>query len=434
VRTSDDIPLASVPDPDVLASPTPPRESRATKVVVAALGAALLFGPWAAYAAGARSDEVPGENRALASRPQWAGFKTFDQITAYTADRFPLRDLAIRDNKRLIKKVFGENPSYAGAADNQVLLGNRGWLYLQDDFDEACSPKIALQTVLDGVRRLDAMLTASGRRLVLTMPPDKSTADPQYLPKAFADRVCASEARDARWKALRALKIPGYVDVRSKVEKLEKDTGKPAFLSYDTHWTQNSEIVFAEAMADKLDPTLLAHTQNQAGQFFNETGDLQSLLNGVSPSYRFQAVYVVRDGVKVGLPVQEELGAAPGQYTISHFTSTTTGPATLFQPKTVWIGDSFTQRSLDKIAPFFRDLTRVPELTKAVLANSAADPVYDKARTRMIAQIVASKVTVLELVERTFMGTASYGSMWDNGSANHFLDDLQAALAKAPKG
>jgi hypothetical protein len=401
------------------------------KVVVAVLGAAMIFGPWAAYAAGARSDQVPGENRNLASRPTWNGFNTFEQITAYASDRFPLRDVAIRDNKRLINKIFGENPSYAGNSDDQVLLGNKGWLYLQDDFNQACSPGIPLKTVLAGVKRLDKMLADSGRRLVFTMPPDKSTADPQFLPKAFADRACSIRARDERWKALRGLKLPGYVDTRSLVEKQEKASGAAAFLPYDTHWTQNSSVIFIESIAEKLDPDLPKGTHNVPGPIGTEPGDLEVILNGTSTLHKFQDVYVVRDGVPVPKPQEEELAATANAYRITRYVNTTTGPAKLFDPKTVWIGDSFTNRSLNKLAPFFRDVTRVPELTKAVLANSATDPVYTKARARMIKEIVESKVTVLELVERTFMGVNGYGSMWDNDSVNPFLDDLQAELDKA---
>ena len=139
--TEKDIPLAK--GPDEIPTPGPVRESKATKVVIALLGAGLLFGPWAAAVAGARSQPVPGENRALAGRPQIDGFQTFNQITAYAADHFPLRDAAIRSNKSLIQNLFGEPPSYFGSSTNpQVLLGDKDWLYFMDDFNAACSPKM----------------------------------------------------------------------------------------------------------------------------------------------------------------------------------------------------------------------------------------------------------------------------------------------------
>lgn len=428
--TENNIPLAQ--GPDVIASPENVRESKATKVVIALLGAGLLFGPWAAYAAGARSQPVPGENRALAGRPQIDGFQTFNEITAYAADHFPLRDAAIRSNKSLIEELFGEPPSYFGSAGNQqVLIGDHDWLYFMDDFVEACSPKIPLKTVIAGAQRLSTMLADSGRRLVLTVPPDKSTADPQYLPKSFELKQCSEIAKEKRWKAIRSMGIPGYVDMRNAVAKQEKDKGQPAFLFYDTHWNQDAEVTFAETVAGKLDPELLQGTHVVAGQYYNEQGDLE-VLNGNPKTFPFQAVYVVRDGVTVS-PVQTtELSKTKGAYTISHWTARTTG-APLFQPKTLLIGDSFSQRTLtgNKLQPFFRDLTRVPELTKAVLANTAQDPVVQKARTAMIKAIVDSDVTVVELVERTFAGVDGYGSLFD--PKYHFLDDLQTALDAAPR-
>ena len=47
----------------------------------------------------------------------------------------------------------------------------------------------------------------------------------------------------------------------------------------------------------------------------------------------------------------------------------------------------------------------------------------------MIKEIVDSKLTVVELVERTFAGVGGAGSMWTDS----FLNDLQTALDKAPK-
>ena len=429
MTTEKDIPLAK--GPDVIPSPENVRESKATKVVIALLGAGLLFGPWAAYAAGSRSDSVPGENRTLAPRPEIDGFKTFDELTAYAADHFPLRDAAIRTNEKLISGVFDEPPSYYGSASRQqVLPGEKGWLYFYDDFNKACAPEISLDKVIAGVRRLDAMLKASGRQLVITVPPDKSTADPEHLPKSFEQRACSDAARAARYRALASLGVDGYVDMRAGVEQLEKEKHHQVFLPYDTHWNQDSEAMFTTSVAEKLDPALAKGTAITAGQFYEEPGDLETIEGIRNRVHRFQAVYVVRDGVTVTAAKPEELVPAhKGLYTISHFTATSTS-APLFQPRTVWIGDSFTQRAMtgNKFQPFFRDVTRVPELTKGILAG-----VQPQAKKRMIEEIVASKAVVIELVERTMFGVGGYGSMWDDVPQNRFLDDLQAALDAAPK-
>ncbi|MCW2499457.1 MAG: hypothetical protein JWN87_1133 [Frankiales bacterium] len=424
-------PLAT--GPDVLAPPPPPREGKAVRLLVAALGAGLLFGPWAAAALGARSDAVPGENRALAERPDWHGFKTFEDITTYAADRFPLRDLAIRANKRFTTDVFGENPSYAsdaGAAVGgvpstkpqaevaQVISGRDGWLYFFDDFRRACRPDVPLDTVLAGVRRMDALLAASGRRLVLTVPPDKSTVDPQFLPADYVDRACSVPAKAERWRALAGLDVPGYVDVRTPIEAQEKKTGVPAYLPLDTHWTQLSSTIFVQAVANRLDPALATGTSVVPLGTTKYGGDL-SAIAGNPQTGTEQAFAIRRKGVTVA-KTEEALNAG---YVLTHVRSTASGGAAVFGPRTVLIGDSFTQRALDKFAPYFGDLVRVPELSKAILAGN-----LPQATDRMLEEIAGSKVVVVELVERTFAG-AKDGSPF--GAA--FLDRLEASLARAPK-
>jgi alginate O-acetyltransferase complex protein AlgJ len=424
-------PLAA--GPDVLESPPPPREGRVARVIIAALGASLLFGPWAAAAIGARSDPVPGENRALAGRPSWHGFETFDDVTAFAADRFPLRDLAIRANKRFTTDVFGENPSYAsdsGAAVGgvpadkppaevaQVITGTDGWLYFFDDFRRACRPDVPLEKVLDGVRRMDALLTASGRRLVITVPPDKSTADPQFLPADYVDRACSVQAKAARWQALAGLDVPGYVDVRSPVEAQEKKTGVPAYLPLDTHWTQLSSTIFVQELAKELDPSLAAGSSVVPLGPVKYGGDLSAIAG--TPQFGTEAAFGIR---RRGVTVTTREETLDKGYVLTHVRGTAAGGAALFQPRTVVIGDSFTQRALDKMAPYFADMTRVPELSKAILAGN-----LPQATDRMLQEIAGSKVVVVELVERTFAG-AKDGSPFSEA----FLDRLEATLASAPR-
>jgi alginate O-acetyltransferase complex protein AlgJ len=430
-----DTPIPLAKGPEVLDAPRPPRESRLTKVVVAVLGGALLFAPWVAGAAGARSDPVPGENRALAPTPKLHGFKTFSDLTAYAADHFPLRDVAIRDNKKLVQQLFGEDPSYAGnAVKPQVLQGKDGWLYFMDDYNKACSPEIPLTQVLAGVKRLNSMLRAAGKRLVLVVPPDKSTADPQFLPANFDLKSCGEKAKKARYAALASLGVDGYVDLLGPIRAQEKATGEPAFLPFDTHWTQRTAATFVQQVAAKLDPALatgtsVVKTPGADNNPFKEQGDLQ-VLNGNAALFSEQGYTVARQGV-VNPPSQcDEYGPKAGAYSVNHFTGTTTGPAQLFQPRTTWIGDSFTQRALPKIWPYFRDVTRVPELTKAIAAGSDVKgrQVYPMAVSRMLYEMSHSDVVVVELVERTFAGVGGYGTMWSPS----FLDAVQAALTTPP--
>jgi alginate O-acetyltransferase complex protein AlgJ len=431
-NAADEVPLA--PDEGDSEPPNAARRRSRSQVIVAVLGCALFFAPWAAFLAGARSDPVPGENRALAPAPQYHGFATLNDITKYAADHFPLRDAAVRNNKRLIRDIFSEDPSYFLTADNQqVLAGKNHWLYLSDDFNKACQPETALSTVMAGVKRLDAMLHAAGKRLVLAVPPDKSHADPQFLPESFEQKSCSQQARDERDRALRSLDIPGYVDISKIVAMQETQTGKPAFLPFDTHWTEQTAAAFVQAVAGKLDPALadgttVAPSTDPARSPVLEQGDL-AVLDGDAHLFEEQGYDLSRAGV-TSESTCDEYGPIAGAYSVNHFTSTTAGPAKLFTPRTTWIGDSFTQRALPKIWPYFSDMTRVPELTKAIAAGNdkSGGLVYPIAQARMLYEISHSDVVVVELVERTFAGVGAYGSMW----TDRFLDLVQQALQRPP--
>lgn len=428
---------ASVVRPSRPSRPT--RRGRRLRLLVAVLAGLLLFGPWLAALAGSRSDPVPGENRALSGLPAFGGFSTFERLTAWAADRMPLRDAAIRANGDVSQALFGERPSYGGGSNaagapgaaptqapaegaqqpaDQVIEGREGWLYFFDDFRRACRPEVPLAEVLDGVRRMDRTLQASGRRLVLAVPPDKSTVDPEFLPDRYVDDECSVPAKDERWKQLDALDTGGWVDLRGPLQEQKTRTGLPAYLPTDTHWTDLSASLFAQRLAAELDPALATGTTVLPdGTRSYPTGDLSAIAQNpkafTEPGYRVQ-----RDGV-TSRTTPEVLRKG---YELSRVRSTTTG-APLFTPRTVLVGDSFSQRSLPKLAPYFADLLRVPELTKAIAAGYLPG-----AEQRLLQEIVASDVVVVELVERTFAG-AKAGSPFTPA----FQDRLAQALAAAPQ-
>lgn len=411
---------------------------RVVRVLVAALGGALLFGPWAAGLAGSRSDPVPGENRALADLPAPSD-ASFEELTGVAADRMPLRDAAIRAHGSLTEALFDERPSYGGggatapgapgagapqpapsaaAPVDQVIEGEQGWLYFFDDFRRACRPDRPLDAVLADVRRMDALLSASGRRFVLAVPPDKSTVDPQFLPERHVDDECSVAAKAQRWQTLGALDLDGWVDLRAPLQEQEQRSGTPAYLATDTHWTDLSGTLFATQLAAELDPALAQGTRVVPdGTRRWSTGDLSAIAQDphpiAEPGFR-----VAREGVRTRTTTS---ALAPG-YELTRVRGTTAG-APLFAPKTVLVGDSFSQRALPKLAPYFADMVRVPELTKALLAGN-----LPAAEQQLRQEIVAADVVVVELVERTFAGAAQ-GSLFTPA----FLDGLEKALAEAPR-
>jgi hypothetical protein len=409
-----------------------PETSTRFRFIVGALGLALLFGPWLAFATGARSDPVAAENRALAKRPTWRGFATLQQITDFAADHFPLRDNAIRANKRLGNIASSRGP----ASPNEerinalTLKGKDGWLFAADDFNRACHPETPLPQVIDGLRRLNAIITGSGREFVVAIIPDKSSFETRFLPDRYPLQHCSEPARAQRRKALLGLELPGLVDLLPLLRNDEKQTGKPAYQAFDTHWTDRSGALFVRAVAEKLDPALAAGTELRSTKVSNGKRDL-AVYAGDNRSHPDPIWDIVRLGVKPTV-TKSPLGPTNGPddaYETRVTTATTTGPAALFSPKTFWIGDSFSDHALHQYSTYFADLTEVPDLVKAKSVGVGRDgqDLYDLMLPRVLQGIKDSKVVVMEAVERFFFA-APQGAL----TADDFLNRLEAAL-RAPE-
>src|ERR1700722_12363886 len=153
----------------------PPREKvtrhrQRPRIPPLALAAALLFffGPAIAFTFGDRA--APIENRPLAGVPSLdSGWQAIPGFNAWAIDHLPLRSQAVRADTDLSETVFGEPPSSgnhaasgigsaaagnaspnsagAGASNPdapRVIQGKDDWLYLADDFKNACDPKFSL--------------------------------------------------------------------------------------------------------------------------------------------------------------------------------------------------------------------------------------------------------------------------------------------------
>jgi hypothetical protein len=96
----------------------------------------------------------------------------------------------------------------------------------------------------------------------------------------------------------------------------------------------------------------------------------------------------------------------------------------LVRGHTLIYGDSFTERALDRLAPFFADVTRIPEISRG-----AAEGARDAAVAQLATHIVSADVVVVEQAERIVAGSAQ-GSIL----APDVLNALQRALSSAPQG
>lgn len=201
------------------------------KVVVFPLVAAIVLfcGPLAGFALGSRAQPI--DNRPLARFPTLSdGWSIFPKFQAWADDYLPLRSQAVKAGTNISEHVFGEPARFSsggvavagvgtgagsttsgstaasgGVKFPQVVQGRNGWLYFGSDFEPACNPQESMKVIVDGFQTLSNAAQESGRKLVIVIAPDKSSAHPENLPDTYAGKVCAAKQKKAFWTATKSV-------------------------------------------------------------------------------------------------------------------------------------------------------------------------------------------------------------------------------------
>ncbi len=423
---------AEAPDP---AEGAPRSRRRVRKPLAFLLALAFFFGPAAGYVVGQRPQEI--ENRRLTAFPSVSqGWSFFPQFTAWATDHLPLRKQAVDGNSALSERVFGQPPSYGGpSADTgvagvpgtapngsgaqsnadkpaypQVIQGKDGWLYFGGDASGPCQPTRSVQDTLARLTRLATAVRASGRRFVLTVAPDKSTAWPQELPDSYLGKACAEARRTEFWSALRATPPPGYVDLLGPIQAAQKAGGRSLYRQTDTHWGEQGALIYTRGIADALQPGLWQRLRVASAPTRTKAGDLGVLI-GRPHVDSFAGVTLSRPG-------------APWTYTMPEMSLTTpvkieAGPVPrglpLITRPTLLLGDSFSNSSRNFLPQLFTSLS--------ILNNEVA-----AARPDAVAQaMVDSDTVVYEIVQRSI--SAGNGALIQDRS----LSAIEKALAANPR-
>ncbi|MGC2399918.1 MAG: hypothetical protein WA510_09055 [Acidobacteriaceae bacterium] len=405
------------------------RHRRRPRIPALSLAAALLFffGPAIAFTFGDRA--APIENRPLAGMPSLnSGWQVIPGFNAWAVDHLPLRSQAVRADTDLSEAVFGEpppsgnhttsdigsaaagnaSPDSAGvgpssSAAQRVIQGKDGWLYFADDFKYACYPKLGLPAVIDGLKRLHTAIEASGRKLVISVIPDKSTAVTQNLPESFAFKNCGEEHRREFWQKIVASKVP-FVDVREPLAAAERAARHPMYLKLNTHWNMQGAAVWTKSILAALGRRLIegmAIPGVDEGAPSNESsfvadpvidvqGDLTVMLGAprTEPmpqiAVRRKGVTLSSDGVPLPGNVPPPLVRKQAGTPVTTEASTTAAP--LYPGHTLILGDSFYTYARSLFAPFMSTLTAVYVI---------GDP------AKITQSIIDADTVVLEVVERS---------------------------------
>ena len=246
--------------------------------------------------------------------------------------------------------------------------------------------------------------------------PDKGALEPEFIPDDYPQKDCAVRAHQDRVAALSRLGVPSLIDMQGPLAALKRKTpGGHVYLPTDSHWIERGRLLYGRLIAEALDPRLMEHTKVVESTRQEFVGDLTKL-TGDPKTAVSQGLSYVRDGVSD--PVARSRTLFPGAGQMLRERRTTTGPARLYQGRTLVLGDSFTGVSWTKLSRFFADITQFPELIRAAEAGRLPET-----ESVLFDEIRRARVVIYEHAERNFWGERD-----QNVLLPRFLDRLERAL------
>jgi hypothetical protein len=310
----------------------------------------LFAAPAISYASGNR--HIPSLNRVLTDAPGFQdGWEIVKVAGNAVTDRLPLRDKAIDIDSYIDRNVFKEEPAFGGAATPQVLEGSDGFLFLKDAFDAACNPHGTPTSVSANLERFADIIQRSGRKIVITVAPDKSSVLTDKLPSDHPQSECHRLHQDQIWKSLKEADIPGYIDLRETFRDAVVETRQPLFLRQDSHWSSDGSLVALKQVVEKFKNGVWRDSDIAYNGEIDYTGDLEAMRGGTkvdqSPFFSIN-----RPTIKV---VQEQYDEAypPGYRRLSEMS----GPdGSLIEGNTLMLFDSFGMAAIEQVVPYFKKL------------------------------------------------------------------------------
>lgn len=343
------------------------RRSRLSPLVLV-LASLFFFTPAVAALGGLQVHQI--ENRPLAKFPSiHDGWNALPKLGIWATDHLAGREQAVAANTQVSERLFGEQAGDTVAAKAggypQVIEGRHGWLFLGADVSVRCKTKAVPGDIVARMSRLSALVTKSGRRFLIMVAPDKSSVYPKYLPESYLGRSCAADYTQRFWSAFEKNPTPGYVDARTPLIAQAKTSTAPLYRPKDSHWNLQGISIEAQLLGDALDPVLRKGTHVVDEGTYQPIGDLTYLL-GRPQKDLLPAMTLVRDGVS--LSPGSNLTLQRNKVTNVRYVST---GAPLYQPKTLILGDSFTDTSKKYISTYFADLTLLHNRSSSTVVANA---------------------------------------------------------------
>jgi SGNH hydrolase-like domain, acetyltransferase AlgX len=227
---------------------------------------------------------------------------------------------------------------------NLAVGGKDGYLFLGPDFDSACGNGAEFKRGLKGLARLAKVIERSGRRVVFTVAPNKSSVETHEV-YALPHGPCDSVGIKRQIKDLDKFHAKNFIPLRKQLV----DTRYP-YWKTDAHWNTVGATVFAQDVARALSPQLIQQQKYQKTQR-TLLGELERFLNGSTPETA--PAKLPHNGVKVrpapGSPTYD-----PTYASLQPINAWVSSPARkTWKGDTVLIGDSFMYTALEPMRNLF---------------------------------------------------------------------------------
>ncbi len=227
-----------------------------------------------------------------------------------------------------------------------VIPGRDGYFYIGSDFDTACAFGSELGTAMKGMARLAKIIARSGRKVVWTIAPNKSTVDQRQLPAPVPQGACAQRGMSLQRKLLDTYRDAHYVPLRKVLSKQ-----RHAYWRTDSHWSTVGTSVVAQQVAAQLSPRIAA-LQRYLPTERTHRGDLSYYVPGEGVE---TAPARVPDNGVVTRPVAGSPAYDPSLTTVYTDLSWASKPrAKTYPGQTLLLGDSFTYVSFEAMSNLFR--------------------------------------------------------------------------------
>src|SRR5580765_941760 len=359
--------------------PKHPGAARRVRTVLAALVAfGFVFCPAVAHLLGVRPQAI--ENRPPAPRPDFSTrWAALDNVSAWATDQLPGRAQALHANSWIAYHGLRE------LTTDKVVRGDDGYLFLADDWDHACQFKTRYPSYLARILDLAQIIHDSGRRVVFTVAPDKSSVATDQLPGRVPTGGCGRSAIAGEQRVIKSMTSPLHLDILAPLQQAQAKGLQPYWRT-DTHWSTVGASIYGQQLYSMLAPQQASSFRATAATATRH-GDLFAL-NGLTSPERAPSREVSVGGT-VHLDAFDKTFDGGGEYYgPQHWT--VSGPTNALPGRTLLLGDSFTYYGLDALRPLF--------------ADGSFYWTHHFSQADTVAQIKASDTVVIEVVER-WVGT-----------------------------